>query len=93
MACCRARSLMHYMGCGICSNKTENNSGAEGLPVPNKEFQDGFVAYWPVRFLAPLAVLYLFSRLYILVEALASLRALPRGSFQNVHWTTFIPHL
>lgn len=74
------------------ANQIEKISGAEGLPIHNKDFDDGVVTSGQMIFFVPLAALYLLSRLYIFGEALASLRALPSGSLQNVLWTTFIPH-
>ena len=76
----------------VWANKIEKISGADGLPIHNKDFDDINVTVWHIIFMSPLAMSYLFSRLYIVGEALSSLRALPSGSFQNVHWTTFIPH-
>ena len=40
-----------------------------------------------------MCLLYLFSRLVLLVEAFTTLRSLPDGAYQTVIWTTFIPHL
>ncbi|ETW84784.1 hypothetical protein HETIRDRAFT_408701 [Heterobasidion irregulare TC 32-1] len=40
-----------------------------------------------------MCLLYLFSRLALLVEAFTTLRSLPNGAYQTVIWTTFIPHL
>jgi len=37
--------------------------------------------------------LYLFSRITLLVIAFTSLRSLPSGAYETVHWTTFIPHI
>lgn len=76
----------------IYANKSEKISGADGLPIHDKDFDEANITYWHMGVFVPLGVLYVFSRLYIIAEALASLRALPSGSFQNVHWTTFIPH-
>ena len=76
----------------VYTNQIEKISGADGLPIHDKKFDDGVVTYWQMTFMVPLVILYVLSRLYIIVEALASLRALPSGSFHNVQWTTFIPH-
>jgi hypothetical protein len=38
-------------------------------------------------------VLYVLSRVALLVIALMSLRSLPPGAYETVHWTTFIPHV
>ena len=76
----------------VFANKIEKIPGANGLPIHDKSFDDAVVTLGLVVFTAPLAVLYLVSRVYILVEALSSLRALPSGSLQDVEWITFIPH-
>ena len=73
--------------------KIDKIPGANGLPIHNQAFDDGVVTHAQVLSIAPLAILYFFSRLYISVEALASLRAIPAGAFVNVQWTTFVPHL
>ena len=77
----------------VWANKIEKIKGANELPIHDKEFEEAGVTYWHIVFIGPLGVLYVFCRLYVLGEALAALRALPSGCFQNVHWTTFIPHL
>ena len=38
-------------------------------------------------------ILYVIARVFTLVLALTSLRDLPPGAFDTVHWTTFIPHI
>ena len=38
-------------------------------------------------------LLYVIARVFTLVLALTSLRDLPPGAFDAVHWTTFIPHV
>ena len=38
-------------------------------------------------------ILYVLSRVALLVIALTSLRSLPPGAHETVHWTTFIPHV
>ena len=38
-------------------------------------------------------ILYIIARVVTLVLALTSLRDLPPGAFDTVHWTTFIPHI
>jgi hypothetical protein len=38
-------------------------------------------------------VLYVLSRVALLVIAFMSLRSLPPGAYETVHWTTFIPHV
>ena len=41
----------------------------------------------------PAFILYIIARAVTLVLALTSLRDLPPGAFDTVHWTTFIPHV
>ena len=41
----------------------------------------------------PAFILYILARVVTLVLALTSLRDLPPGAFDTVHWTTFIPHV
>ena len=41
----------------------------------------------------PPGILYIIARTVILVLAFTSLRDLPHGAFDTVHWTTFIPHV
>ena len=38
-------------------------------------------------------ILYILARVFTLALALISLRELPPGAFDTVHWTTFIPHI
>ena len=48
-----------------------------------------------IFFLSPLSggILYIIARTITLVLAFTSLRDLPPGAYQTVHWTTFIPHV
>ena len=41
----------------------------------------------------PAAILYILARIFTLALAFTSLRDLPPGAFDTVHWTTFIPHV
>ena len=41
----------------------------------------------------PAGLLYIIARVFTLVLALTSLRDLPPGAFDTIHWTTFIPHV
>jgi hypothetical protein len=38
-------------------------------------------------------LLYVVARVVLLVQAFMTLRSLPPGAYQTVHWTTFIPHI
>ena len=50
----------------------------------------GDIAYFS---LFPAGILYILARAVTLVLALTSLRDLPPGALDIVHWTTFIPHV
>ena len=41
----------------------------------------------------PPGILYILARAVTLVLAFTSLRDLPPGAYETVHWTTFIPHI
>ena len=41
----------------------------------------------------PAGILYIIARAATLVLAFTSLRDLPHGAYETVHWTTFIPHV
>ena len=41
----------------------------------------------------PAALLYILARAVTLALAFTSLRDLPPGAYETVHWTTFIPHV
>ena len=51
------------------------------------------VANIAILSLIPAGLLYIIARVFTLVLALTSLRDLPPGAFDTVHWTTFIPHI
>ena len=38
-------------------------------------------------------ILYILARVFTLALAFTSLRDLPHGAFDTVHWTTFLPHV
>jgi len=48
-----------------------------------------------VLFVAPLlfALVYVSSRLFILLEAFISVRSLPEEAYQTPNWTSWLPHL
>ena len=55
----------------------------------NFEVTDDIVAF--TFFLA--GILYIIARVFTLALALMSLRDLPPGAFETIHWTTFVPHV
>jgi len=50
-------------------------------------------AWFLILTLGPVVALYSVARLYIIVEGLVSLRALPPSAYATVDWTFFIPHV
>lgn len=56
---------------------------------PHGRFADIVI---PVGTLPP-GLLYILARAATLVLAFISLRDLPSGAYETVHWTTFIPHV
>lgn len=47
----------------------------------------------PVIAHAVLGLVYTVVRVYLLVEPLIALRALPEGAFINVQWASYWPHI
>ena len=54
---------------------------------------DDIVYYITMLSIFPAVILYVIARAVTLVLAFTSLRDLPPGAFNTVHWTTFIPHI
>ena len=50
-------------------------------------------AWFLILTLGPVVGLYSIARLYVIVEALVGLRALPTDAYDTVDWTFFIPHM
>ena len=63
-----------------------------GIWLENANFD---TIYGTICFISifPAGLLYIIARVVTLVLALTSLRDLPPGAFDTVHWTTFIPHV
>ena len=51
-----------------------------------------FVPLWEVIIMSPVTMVYALARTYIVVEVFVSLRSLPNGAFDSVHWSDYIPH-
>ena len=60
-----------------------------GILRDNTEFGDVMLYFGPLFG----GILYIIARAITLVLAFTSLRDLPPGAYQTVHWTTFIPHV
>ena len=54
-----------------------------------EKFGDTAFNFFPL----PGGLLYILARAVTLVLAFTSLRDLPHGAYETVHWTTFIPHV
>ena len=54
---------------------------------------DKFVMPVALISILPAVLLYILARAITLVLAFTSLRDLPPGAYETVHWTTFIPHV
>lgn len=76
----------------VFTNRIEKIAGANGLPVHDEKFDAELVTIGHISVIVPLVVLYMLARIYVVGEALASLRALPAGAYKDVDWTKFIPH-
>ena len=55
----------------------------------NDKISDIFIIFGPLSG----GMLYILARAVTLVLAFISLRDLPPGAYETVHWTTFIPHV
>ena len=60
-----------------------------GFILVGWRFGDVVLYYWAVSG----GILYILARAFTLVLAFTSLRDLPPGAYETVHWTTFIPHV
>ena len=62
-----------------------------GVKLENMDFYTiGDIAYFSFF---PAGILFIIAQAVTLVLALTSLRDLPPGAFDTIHWTTFIPHI
>ncbi|MCJ1468624.1 hypothetical protein MMC07_007253 [Pseudocyphellaria aurata] len=51
-----------------------------------------FVPVWEMVVMIPVTVLYSLARSYIIIEIFLSQRSQPKGVFDTVEWSRFIPH-
>lgn len=63
----------------ICNNST-NKDPDERVPL------------FAVLILIPLGVLYLCTRMYIILEDIINLRDLPASTYKSIDWSAFLPH-
>ena len=66
---------------------------AKWLDKTDFETAIGIIAVVGIISLFPAGLLYIVARIFTLALAFTSLRELPHGAFDTVHWTTFIPHV
>ena len=57
--------------------------------LADRHFGDSVLYFFPISG----GILYILARAITLVLAFTSLRDLPPGAYETVHWTTFIPHV
>ena len=57
------------------------------------DISSDIIAPIAVLWIFPAVPLYILARVFTLVLAFTSLRNLPPGAFDTVHWITFIPHV
>lgn len=51
-----------------------------------------FVPVWEIVVMTPVTILYSLARSYIIIEIFLSQRSQPKGAFDTVEWTRFLPH-
>lgn len=61
----------------------------EKLSLFQEDMTDKFV-YWNSRVIL---LTYVLVRMFMIVEVFLSLRALPRSAYEEVQWSSFIPHI
>jgi hypothetical protein len=66
---------------------------ASGLKLLPDWDEDLAPIMWLIILVGSSMILYVLSRVTLLVIALRSLWSLPPGAYETVHWTTFIPHV
>jgi len=66
-----------------------------GIWLGNMDFEiaGGIATFIVIISIFPTGILYILARAVTLGLAFTSLRDLPPGVFETVHWTTFIPHV
>ena len=64
-----------------------------GLGVWVENGDDDTIGYIAALSFFPAGILYILARIFTSALAFTSLRDLPHGAFDTVHWTTFIPHV
>ena len=64
-----------------------------GTWMSDSNTASGIIAVITILSVFLTGLLYIIARVVTLVLALTSLRDLPPGAFDTVHWTTFIPHV
>ena len=60
-------------------------------PQSRKEIM--FIPVWEVVIMIPVTFIYSLARSYIVIEIFLSQRSLPKGAFDTVDWSKYIPHI
>ena len=77
------------------SSKTKaTESGATRCPTREEAMaHPDFIPFWEFVGFILVALIYSVARLYVMAEVFASLRSLPRGAFDSVEWSNYLPHV
>lgn len=75
------------------SRISEAKSIREQRPSRPQPTPETFPLPWEFAASMTVFIMYLIARIYVLGEMFAGLRELPHSAYQNVNWTTFIPHV
>lgn len=73
------------------ARKKANPPGPDGYIYPTSTTVS--LIEWGAIAILPFVLLYLFSRVFIIVESFLSLRHVPIGVYTSVGWSKYIPHL
>lgn len=71
-------------------DKAEKAYRMGASPQVRKEVM--FIPMWEVIVMTPVTVIYSLARSYIMIEIFLSQRSLPKGAFDSVDWSRYIPH-
>jgi hypothetical protein len=80
----------------VSSNSSSVRSNSELLQTRSRDevmADPEFIPLWEVLLFVPVVLIYSVARLYLMAEVFAGLRKLPKGAFECVQWTNFLPHV
>jgi hypothetical protein len=70
--------------------KAEKAVNLQATPEERKKAL--FIPVWEVIVMLPVTFIYSLARTYIVIEIFLSQRSLPKGAFDSVDWSKYIPH-